>query len=90
MKTSNMLALAFAVSLAGPIAAYAAGDSAKPIHHYYHHFMAHRAAAPAATAQFPLARFFAPARAVNQDPNDIQGLSRHRSDCNKGCIDNNG
>ncbi len=40
MKTSNALALAFVISLAGPIAAYAqTAEPTFPYHHYhYHHF----------------------------------------------------
>jgi len=40
VKTSNTLALAFVISLAGPVAAYAqTAEPTFPYHHYhYHHF----------------------------------------------------
>ena len=43
MKTSNTLALAFVISLAGPIAAYAqTAEPTFPYHHYhYHHYHYH-------------------------------------------------
>jgi hypothetical protein len=72
VKTSNALALAFAISLAGPIAAYAQTAAPTiPYHHYHyhhfqgphhyvhHHFVANNpppVAAPAAVAPSPEAQ----------------------------------
>jgi len=86
MKRSNTFALAFVVSLAGPIAAYAAEQSATPVHHHHYPVHHHMKAAPAAsTAQS------APTLAKSVTPpavqNDSDGLSRDPEDCMMGCLD---
>ena len=91
MKRSNAFALAFAVSLAGPTAAYAAEESATPVHHhrYQVHHQRHvtaRKAVPAASAAQS-----APTLAKPVTPpavqNDSDGLSRDPEDCMMGCLD---
>jgi hypothetical protein len=91
MKRSSTFALAFAISLAGPIAAYAAEESATPSHHYPHrvhhrHVTTQKAVPPRSTAHS------APALAKPVAPpavqNDSDGLSRDPEDCNKGCLGN--
>jgi hypothetical protein len=53
LKRSNTFALALSVSLAGPISAYAAEESATPVRHYRQHVHQHhttaRKALPAAS-----------------------------------------
>ncbi|MGO9419261.1 hypothetical protein [Roseiarcus sp.] len=90
MKRSNTFALAFAVSLASPTAAYAAEESATAVHRdhqsVHHRPVTTQKAVPAgSTAQS------APALAKPMTPpavqNDSDGLSRDPEDCMMGCLD---
>ena len=90
MKRSNTFALAFAVSLAGPIAAYAAEESATPVHHYHYrvhhrHVTTQKTVPPVSTAQSAptLAKPITPPAVQN----DSDGLSRDPEDCMMGCLD---
>ncbi len=89
MKRSNTLALAFAISLAGPIAVYAAEESATPVHHRHYHVHRHVTAQKAVPAVS--AAQSAPALAKPVTPpavqNDSDGLSRDPEDCMMGCLD---
>jgi len=99
MKLSNTLALAFAISLACPIAAYAQ-TAEQPTPQYQHHVRRHvhhhvvapngppapvvtAAPAPVVPSVPPLFRP-APPSAVEHDSD---GLSRDPEDCMMGCLD---
>ena len=90
MKRSKTLALVFAISLAGPIAAYAAEGSAPAVHHY-HHRVHHRHVTAQKSAPAGSAAQSAPALAKPMTPpavqNDSDGLSRDPEDCMMGCLD---
>jgi hypothetical protein len=85
MKRSTALALAFAFSLAGPLAAFAIEENVPQVHHHYrvHHHHHH------ATTNLPaVAAALAKPLAPTTVKNDSDGLSRDGEDCNKGCLDN--
>ena len=90
MKRSRTLAVAFAISLAGPNAAYATEENATPAHHHrypvrHHHVAAHKSVPAASTAQSaPTLAKPATAPAVQHDSD---GLSRDPEDCMMGCLD---
>ena len=90
MKRSRTLAVAFAISLAGPHAAYATEESATPAHHHrypvhHHHVAAHKSVPAASTAQSAAALGKPVAPPAVQ--NDSDGLSRDPEDCMMGCLD---
>ncbi len=104
MKMSSTLALAFAMSVAAPVATYA--QTAEPTYHYHHHVHRHvhhhavaaqtRPAAvtpvavspPPAQAQ-PFGLAFPHIAPYPDNKGDEDGLSEDVNDCNKGCIDGN-
>jgi hypothetical protein len=86
LVTSVMLALC--VALPAPIVA-SASESVNPVHkHRIHQQLAITGwFNPAATALVPAIGFVRAAPALKSNDN-IDGLSRDRDQCNRGCIDN--
>jgi hypothetical protein len=85
MRLATTLALGLCIALSAPIVANAT-DGVSLIDARGHHARGHhmqqtvyRSFNPAATAFVPTAR---------SDVDKSDGLSRHRDDCNYGCIDN--
>lgn len=90
MKRSRTLALAFAISLAGPIATFATEESAAPVHHDLRHIRHHHVTAQKAHPAVSTAHSGpAPAKPVTPPAvqNDSDGLSRDPEDCMMGCLD---
>jgi hypothetical protein len=98
VKKSTVIALAFATSLSGSLAAYGQTDqpTVHHLHHHHHHPAAHNPTpAPAPIAQRPgeesappqTNQMFKPYARPGEGDND--GLSRDQDDCMKGCIGGN-
>jgi hypothetical protein len=84
MRLFTTLTLGLCIALSAPIAANASDGvaliNARGIQRGIHmHQTVYRSFNPAATAFVPTAR---------SDVDKSDGLSRHRDDCNYGCIDN--
>jgi hypothetical protein len=82
MRLASTVALALCVALATPISANASDAVITDPGVFGSFNPAAKALAPDATAPV------APTMNSHDDHDDYDGLSRHRDQCNKGCIDN--
>ncbi|RBP04161.1 hypothetical protein DFR50_14034 [Roseiarcus fermentans] len=96
MKQGLILGIALAAAISLPVLAAPSGSETPPVHphrHLHHHIhgtVVGGAIAPNATAQVapPAPAWGFPHIAPFPDgQGDVDGLSRHKSDCNEGCID---
>ena len=77
MRLASTVALALCVALAAPISANASDAATTGVYGSFN---------PAATALAPDAT--APVAPTMNSDDNYDGLSRHRDQCNMGCIDN--
>ncbi len=95
MKRGLVLGIALTAAMSLPVLAQSVGEAQlvhhhRHVHHHFHRNVVEGAVAPSATAQVaPPAPAFGLAHIAPYPDGlgDEDGLSRHKSDCNKGCID---